>query len=84
MQSFLSDDSNINYFEDGSWMEAEELTTPSGSGSGVNQQSLVLHNTSYNSGGEGEDERDHEEMEIGGEERLIGKPAADMHRTSNF
>ena len=54
----MSDDGN-NYFEDGSWMEAEEMTTPPGGrgkGGGLPvQHGLVFCNTDYESdGGEGD------------------------------
>lgn len=62
----------MNYFEDGSWMEAEELTTPSGSGG--NQKSVVFRNSNYNG------DEDHEKMEMKGHS---GKTNA-TQRTSNF
>lgn len=72
MQSFLSDDDNINYFGDeGSWLEAEELTQPQGSGGGT----TVFHNTSYK-------DDDQEEFEMGRDQLLQGRAGA--HKTSNF
>ena len=76
MQSFLSDDDNINYFaQESSWDDAEELTIFHGN-QGNNRHSTVFQNASYI-----EDDDNHEQFEIGNQ-HLLEEEAG--HRTSNL
>lgn len=67
MQSFLSDDDNVNLFEDTSWLETEELTNPFRA-SADGGQGLVLHNTTFS-----DDTSDHEQYEMQGGGELARK-----------
>lgn len=69
-QSFLSDDDSANYFEDGSWLDAEELTKVPRSEGVTSQGGLI--NTNYN-------DEDGEQIEMG---HVMEKSALD--KTSNF
>ena len=72
-QSFLSDDDNVNFFEDASWMEAEELTTSS--------TSHILQNINFDDT-TAEDSGPHLELTTGGNQ-LVVKPVIGQE-TSNF
>jgi hypothetical protein len=44
----LSDSDSLNYFEDTSWLETEELTTGGSKARGGGGKQLVLHNVNFN------------------------------------
>ncbi len=76
-QSFLSDDDNARFLENASWLDAEELTTPTSTTEP--KQSFTLQNTNFDDT-TADDGGLHLEM---GENQMVVKPVTG-HKTSNF
>ena len=62
LQSLLTDSDSLNYFEDNSWLETEELTTPKASTSGGRQQ-MVLHNVNFDDDTSGREQYEMQETQ---------------------